>query len=85
MREQPSVGGDLAAEEFELQAAVELDSQILLLAVTPIGFSCHFGMKRVKFLVFKGVAQIACQGETTHLGNVGLLPFETDNHVCRVS
>jgi len=34
MREQPSVGGDLAAEEFELQAAVELDSQILVLAVT---------------------------------------------------
>jgi hypothetical protein len=32
--EQPSVGGDLAAEEFELQAAVELESQFVVLAVT---------------------------------------------------
>ena len=29
-------------------------------------------MKRVKSLVLKGVAQIACQSEVTHLGNVGL-------------
>ncbi len=29
-----SVGGELAAEEFELQAAVELDSNILVLSVT---------------------------------------------------
>ena len=28
-------------------------------------------MKRVKFLVFKGVAQIACQSERSDLGNVG--------------
>ena len=32
-------------------------------------------MKRVKSLVLKGVAQIACQSEATYLGNVGLLRF----------
>ena len=32
--EQPGVGGDLAAEEFELQAAVELDPQIPVLTFT---------------------------------------------------
>ena len=29
-------------------------------------------MKRVKSLVFKGLAQIACQSQATHLGNAGL-------------
>ncbi len=28
-------------------------------------------MKRVKALVFKGLAQISCQNEVTHLGNAG--------------
>ena len=32
--EQPSVGSDLAAEDCELQTAVETDSQILVLAGT---------------------------------------------------
>ena len=32
--QQPGVGGGLAAGEFELQAAVELDRQIPVLAVT---------------------------------------------------
>ena len=39
---------------------------------SPIGFSCHCGMKRVKSLVIKGSAQIACQSKATHLGNAGL-------------
>ncbi len=38
---------------------------------SPIGFPCHFGMKRDQFLVFKGLAQIACQSQATHLGNAG--------------
>jgi len=29
------------------------------------GFPCHIGMKRVKSLVFKGLAQIPCQSQAT--------------------
>jgi hypothetical protein len=39
---------------------------------SPIGFSCHFGIKRVKYLVFKGLAQFVCQSVGSHLGNAGL-------------
>ncbi len=34
-------------------------------------------MKRVKSLVFKGLAQIACQSQATHLGNAGYYSFVT--------
>ena len=30
-------------------------------------------MKRVKSLVFKGLAQISCQSQAIHLGNAGLV------------
>ncbi len=51
-----------------------------------MGFSCHFGMIRIKSLVFQGVDQIACQSEATHLGNVDFSKFWTtyDNSKSRI-
>jgi hypothetical protein len=51
-------------------------------AASPIGFPRHCGMKRIKSLVIKGLAQIACQSQATHLGNAGLHKLFLINALC---
>ncbi len=47
------------------------------LLASPIGFPCHLGMIWQNTLVFKGLAQIACQCVGSQMGNMGLhLPRE---------
>ena len=75
--QQPGVGRDLAAQEFQLQPAVETDPQIARFGSHPLGSPVSMARIGRTPLFFKGVAQIACQSEGTHLGNRGVGCFSS--------
>lgn len=70
VRELSGVLGNFAAQKVQLKRRLNWTRKSSFWS-SAIGFPCHSDMKRVKFLVFERVAQIACQSQATHPGYVG--------------